>query len=234
MAKILCSYSGIEFRCDHFPVYLSAGESHHPIFDMPLKKLWKYFPKWQGGELTDTDSYLLFIAYLKSTEMVDFRCHIWQRPDTNKIIASNMESLYYTIGKIVTIRHPSFVIPRFVISPETRDLGNVRYWIQVWADCYTDFTNGLKDSELRARLERKAAGLERLIKNPALNPKRYANMLASWCAEAAEFPESEMTDPSGNRTTISDYWQEMIVKCHTNTDVICISVALYYHLLPVV
>jgi len=85
MATILCHYSGIEFRCEHFPIHLTSGESHHPIFDAPLPKLWKYFSKWQAGELTETDSYLLFIAYMRATEMVDFRTAIRRTPATPKI-----------------------------------------------------------------------------------------------------------------------------------------------------
>ena len=222
MATILCRYSGIEFKCEHFPIRLSSGETNHLVFDAPLPKLWKVFPKWQAGELTETDSYLYFIALLNATEMVDFRCPVYRTPDTTKIVQSNLESLYYTIGKIITIRHPSFSIPRFVISPDTRDLSNVRHWIATWAECFVDFTNGLKDQQLRATLERKAHGLERLIKNPSLNPARYAVHLASWAADAGFFPDFQMIDPSGNNITCSEYWQELIVKCHTNTSVITI------------
>lgn len=222
MATVLCHYSGIEFKTEHFPIHLTQGEACHPIFDVPLKRLWKYFPKWQSGELTEVDSYLYFISLLNATEMVDFRCPVFRTANTPKIIQSNMENLYYTIGKIVAIKHPAFVIPRFVVSPDTRTLENVRYWIQTWSECYADFSNGLQDQELRARLVRKAQGLERLIKNPALHPSKYAKLLAAWCADAAEFPEFEFIDPMGNRTTLSEYWQEIIIKCHTNTAIITV------------
>jgi hypothetical protein len=211
MATILCKYSGITFKCDHFPVFNSQSESHHPIFDVPLKKLWRYFSKWQAGELTKTDSYLLFIAYLRATEMVEFRCHIWQRPDTDRIIASNMEHLFHTIGNVITIKHPKFSLPRFVISPETRDLSNIKYWIETWDNCFEDFCNGLKDADMRSRLQRKEAALQRLIRNPNLKPVRYAHMLASWAAEATPFPEH-----------CSDYWQEIIVNAHTDTNMMSV------------
>lgn len=220
MATVLCNKSGIEFRCDHFPIHLTQHESHHPIFDVKLPRLWKYFPKWQAGELTETDSYLYFIALLNATEMVEFRVPCKKRINTSQIIQSNMEQLYYTIGKIVGIRHPKFSVPRLVISPDTADLSNVRYWIQTWEQAYADFCDGMKDVELRSRLTRKEQGLERLIKNPALHPKKYAKLLASWCAEAAAFPEFEMKDNQGNETTCSEYWQEIIVKCHTDTNII--------------
>lgn len=222
MATILCSKSGIEFKCDHFPISLTQRESYHPIFDVKLPRLWKYFPKWQAGELTETDSYLLFLAYLNATEMVEFRTACKRRPNTPQIIQANMESLFYTIGKIITIKHPKFTVPRLVISHDTADLSNVRYWIQTWEQAYLDFCDGLKNQELRSRLVRKEQGLERLIKNPSLNPKKYAHLLASWAAEAAVFPDFEMKDNAGNETTCSEYWQEIIIKCHTDTDIISI------------
>jgi len=224
MATVLCSISGIQFKTEHFPINLTQGESHHPIFDVPLPRLWKVFPKWQAGELTKTDSFLLFLAYMKATELVEFRCHVWQRPDTDRIIANNMENLYHTIGNIIQIKHPKFSVPRIVISPETRDLGNVRYWIQTWQQCYEDFCNGLKDVDLRARLVRKEAMLERLIKNPSLKPSRYAKTLASWAAEAAEFPDFSIgiDSESGEDITLSEYWQEIIVKCHTDTNIVSV------------
>lgn len=222
MSKILCSKSGITFQCEHFPIYLSQGETHHPIFDVPLKRLWKYFPKWQQGELTKTDSFLLFLSYLNSTELVEFRTHVWQRPDTDKIIASNMEYLFYTIGKIITIKHPKFSVPRFVVSNETRDLSNVHYWIKSWEESYHDFCNGLKDQELRSRLLRKESALERLIKNPALKPERYAHILADWASEAAAFPDFEMRDSQGNETTLSEYWKDIIMRCYKAESIISI------------
>lgn len=215
MAKILCSISGIEFQCEHFPISLQHGESHHPIFNVPLKRLWKYFPKWQNGELTRTDSYLYFLSLLHATEMVEFRVHAHQRPDTDRIVSSNMESLFYTIGKVITIRHPRFSIPSFVVSQETRDLSNVSHWIKCWNDAIEEFASGLKNQELRSRLERKSNALERLIKNPALNPAKYCNLLADWASEAAAFPQFEMVDPTtGNTDSISNYWKQIIRLCY--------------------
>lgn len=223
MAKILCSISGIEFQCEHFPIALTHGESHHPIFNVPLKRLWKYFPKWQSGELTKTDSFLYFLSLLNATEMVEFRCHVHQRPDTDRIVSANMESLFYTIGKVITIRHPKFVIPRFVVSAETRDLSNVSHWIKCWNDALEEFATGLKDQELRSRLERKTNALERLIKNPALNPAKYCHLLADWASEAAAFPQFEIIDPvSGNETTISEYWKHIIMLCYQKESLLSI------------
>lgn len=220
--KILCSKSGIEFRCDHIPLYLTSGEAHHPIFNLTLPKLFRLYPKWQAKELTKTDSFLLFTALLNATELVEFRCHIYQRPNTDQIVASNMTALFQTIGNIMTIKNPRFAVPRFVISKETRDLENVRYWIEAWQSAYQDFLDGMRAYDLRTKLQKKAEGLERLIKNPSLKPERYAHFLASWAAEAAEFPTFTIKLPDTTEISLSEYWQEIIVKCHTETEIISI------------
>lgn len=219
MAKILCSKSGVQFNCDHFPISLTQNESHHPIFDVSLKRLWKYFPKWQNDELTEIDSYLYFLSLLHSTELVEFRTAALRHAQTDAIIASNMESLYSTIGKIVQIRNPRFVLPRFVISHDTRNLTNVRHWLEVWNSQYEDFCNGLRDQDLRSKLQKREAALERLIKNPSLKPERYSHLLAAWAAEAAQFPDFPV-NVNGNVITCSQYWQDIIQKCYVSHDII--------------
>ena len=223
MAKILCSHSGIQFNVDHFPIHLTQNESRHPIFDASLKKLWKFYPKWQGGELDSTDSYLLFLSLLNATELVDFRVAALRHTDTEKIVQSNMESLYETIGHIVTIRNPRFVLPRFVISNETKKLDNVKHWLQIWQDQYADFCNGLKDQDLRSRLQKREAALERLIRNPAIKPERYSHLLATWASEAGQFPEFTVQTQSGESIPVSEYWKDIIQKCYRSVDIIQIN-----------
>jgi hypothetical protein len=219
MAKILCSLSGIEYNCDHFPAYIQKV-SHHPVFDMGLKSLWKYYPKWQTGELTDTDSYLLYLAMLHSTDLVEFRIAAQRTAHTVSIVQQNMEMLYDTIGRVITIKHPAFILPRFIVSKDTRDLTNTKVWLQIWNDKYADFQSGLKDQELRSKLERREASLSKLIRNPAIKPERYAHILATWAAEAAEFPDFNISLSDGTSTTISEYWQSIIVSCYRAENII--------------
>lgn len=221
MAKILCSISGIEYQCQHFPIYLDEGTTAHPIFSVPLKRLWKYLPKWQAGELTETDSLLLFLGVLRATELVEFRCSILRTPQTNAIISQNMERLFSIVSKVITIKHPRFTIPRFVVSKETRDLSNIRYWLESWSDQYHSFMSGLVNQELRSKLQRKEAALEKLIKNPAIHPIKYAHILADWASEAGEFPSSS-TLVQGVATPLDEYWKSLIIKCHRDIDMISI------------
>lgn len=224
MATISCKYSGIQFRCEHFSIHLQDGEAYHPIFNVPLKRLFKYFTKWQSGELTQVDSYLLFLAYLHKTELVQWRIPCSPSINTvNQIVQSNMEPLFYTIGRIITIRHPRFVVPEFAITKQTSDLTNVSEWIKVWQECYDDFCNGLRDQELRSRLQRKESALERLIKNPALKPERYSHILADWASEAAVFPQFVITNPTTNiEESVQSYWKQIIRLCYQKESLLAV------------
>ena len=219
MAKILCAKSGIQFNVDHFPISFTQNECHHPIFNASLKRLWKYYPKWQTGELDEIDSYLLFLSLLNATDLVEFRCAALRHQNTTNIIQQNMELLYSTIGHIAAIRNPRFILPRFVISPETKKLDNVKHWIALWQDTYLDFCNGLKNQDLKTKLQKREAALERLIKNPAIKPERYSHLLAQWACDAGQFPTFPLSI-KGSNISIAEYWKDIIQKCYNSTEII--------------
>ena len=111
--KILCSKSGIEFTAEHFPGTFFSRELSHPIFSLEQKKLLSYTGKWAAGELTPTDSYLLFLALLNSSEQIQFRTSCKRTPLTNSIVANNMEYLVRTVIKLNAIRTPGTLFPYF-------------------------------------------------------------------------------------------------------------------------
>ena len=212
--KILCGISGIEFTCEHFPASLTYREATHPIFNIPQKKLLAYLGKWASGELTPTDSYLLFLSILHSTDLVDFRVPAAKSSRTDSIIAQNMESLVKTVIRLNTVTNPAVVFPHYAITQETKYLDNVKFWIDNWADVYKDFTEGYRrDTNSRKLLTREAA-LERLIKNPHLPVSAYASKIADWASVAGEFPTFNVQSPFTKLTvTLSDYWKDIIIRC---------------------
>lgn len=213
--KILCSLSGLEFSCDYFPGTFYSKETYHPIFNLSQHRLLSYAGKWAAGELTPNDSYLLFLAILRSTGRVEFRTPVFRNEMTNSIIAQNMEHLMKITTKINTIVNPAVVFPKYVISADTRMLSNVRYWLDNWYSCYAEFQSGkIKDWDNRKLLARENA-LERLIKNPHKSLKEIAPQIAEWAATASEFPTGSVPSPwkAGEQITIDSYWKQIIVKC---------------------
>lgn len=210
MATIQCIYSGIEFKTEHFPMNL---KSNHPIFELPQKKLLGFLPKFLASELTQVDSYLLFLALLNSTSKVEFRVPAFRTSQTSAIIYNNMESLTQIIGAINIIQHPGFQVPQFVISQDTKDLANVSNWIANWESCIQDFKDGYRTyNETRALINREAA-LEKLIKNPSKSIDSYAHILADWAEVAGSFPTFATTLDSGESVPCNRYWKSIIAKC---------------------
>lgn len=212
--QILCATSSITFSCDHVPGFLSSREVEHPIFHLPQKKLLSYLRKWSGGELTSTDSYLLFLAFLKSSDLVNFRVPAIRTEQTDSIIAQNMEFLARTVTRLNTVVTPSVQFPQYVVSPDTKNLTTVHYWIQNWEDSYQDFASGKAREYDNHKLVHREAALERLIRNPHRPVSTYAGALAEWAAIAGEFPlANTVSRISGLKCSISEYWQQIIRKC---------------------
>ena len=216
MATLKCAYSGITFKCEHFPMHLHNDETNHPVFLLPQHKLLSYTSKWSAGELTNTDSYLLFLALLDSSSLVEWRTHTVYTPGiTDALVASNMEPLIRIIGKINLIHHPRFALPSFAITPDTASLSNVQHWIEAWHESFLEFMRGYKEQTEQERITRREYALERMIKSTQLkNATKYAIALANWAELAGNFPTFPMIHPlNKNPVTLAEYWKEIITAC---------------------
>ena len=216
MATITCAYSGITFKCEHFPMILNNSEAAHPVFLLEQHKLLAYAAKWSAGELTNTDSYLLFLALMNSTSLIEWRHHaIYRNGLTDALVAANMEALLRIIGKINIIHHPKFVLPSFAVTRDTCTLENVQHWIEAWHDAFMDFMKGYKEQTEQERIMRREYALERMIKSTQLkNAQKYAIALANWAELAGKFPVFTMIHPISHAPiALNDYWKEIITAC---------------------
>lgn len=218
--KILCALSSIEFDCSHFPGTFYSRELHHPIFSLPQKKLLAATSKWSSGELTSTDSYLLFLSLLRSSDLIDWRVPVIRTEQTDSIIANNMESLLRTVIKLNTVSDPAQTFPHYAISQDTRTLANVRYWIENWQHAYDEHKSGYKSAHESAALIRRENALARMIKNPHRPISAYSGELSIWAAAAGNFPTFPVSSPFGSsfgqQITCADFWKEIIVRCTKN------------------
>jgi hypothetical protein len=212
MAKILCASSGIEFTCEHFPAFLTSRECSHPIFSLSQKKLLSYYPKWEAAQLTPTDSYLLFLALLNSTELVQFRVPAHRTTTTDAIVANNMEDLVQIVSKMSIIKATILALPQFVISPETKTLDTAHYWIAAWESCYEEFQSGYTANRRKEKIYEREAYLEKLIKD-GKEETHYAASLAEWASLAGGFPDSNQIPTPFGPMTLAEYWKLIIRKC---------------------
>lgn len=217
--KILCSKSGIEFNTEFFPGTFHSRELAHPIFSLEQKRLLSYTKKWACNELTPTDSYLLFLALLNSSEQIQFRIACRKTPMTDSIVANNMEYLVRTVIKLNAIRTPGTLFPFFAITAETCTLGNVHHWIEVWETCWKDFESGSRRDIVHRDLAKRESALQRMIKNPHKPIREYASQLADWAAVAGSFPDFLVANPfikESKKIPLSVFWKEIIIRSTRN------------------
>ena len=212
MGKIICAYSGVEFSCEHLPLSISSREIAHPLFTISKKKLIALAAQWSLGKLSHTESYLLYLSLLNSTDLIEWRTPAIYTSKTPAILANNMEQLLHIIGKIDVIHHPSFVLPHFVISPDTSSLENSYHWIQIWNQNYNDWHTQQKSHANDQEILQREVALTRLIKTPHKRIEDYPKILANWAAVAGNFPDFSIT-VKGVKMEIGDYWQSIILKC---------------------
>jgi hypothetical protein len=220
MAKLTCSKSSVLFSCEHMPITLSSREYAHPMFSVSKKKLLGLSGKWAANQLSPTESYLLYLSLLDSTDLIIWRVPAIYTNQTAQIVSNNMEQLIRIIGKIDVISHPAFVLPKFAISPDTCDLTNSVHWIQAWHTNYVDWYDGLAESaaaeKLKSTLSTREESLHRLIKSPTskANESQLAPILAGWAEVAGGFPSFKTLHPvTKTYLPVSEYWKQIIRAC---------------------
>lgn len=201
-------------------MYLTSRESHHPIFDIPTKKLLDLTPRWIQGELSETENYLLYLALFNSTGLMEFRVPAVRTADTASLIAQNMAPLasvverIYNSGstKVSEILH----LPSFVITPDTKDLSSSPDWITIWNNCYKDYQDHYATSTALEKLSRQETILERYIRDHTKDISTYAARIANWAADAAKFSEQAnylVLNEYDKPELMSSYWKRIIVAC---------------------
>lgn len=216
MAKILCGISGIEFSCEHLPIYLDSREYAHPIFFMPQKKLLGLYQKHRHGELPEIDSYLLFLAYLNSTDLIEWRVPAKFHSLTTAIINQHFDSLVSAVEKINRIKNPSVQFSHIAVSPDTSKLTNVSYWIAAWEDTYEQFISGYATQRTKQEIADIEEKLNYLCKDANRSEVQFATRLASWADKAGSFPRFPV-QVGATVMPCNEYWKQIIRKC-TNAE----------------
>lgn len=218
--KILCGLSSIEYEVSHFPYSLTSRESHHPIFDIPQKKLLPLIQRYDDEEFTPTDSYLYYLALFNSTSLVHFRLPAIRTTLTSSIVAQNIHRLHEMVeminvmgaDKIKGILH----LPQFVIDVETRDLSSTHDWIKIWDAACEEYENGYVKASNDEKRKRREEILERFIKDPNKDISSYAGHLAEWASIAGRLElehNYNVADENDKPIPLAEYWKRIIKRC---------------------
>lgn len=195
MSKITCAISGITYQCEHVPLVLIDRECAHPIFYTSQVRLLRLYKKYTSNHLTPTDSYLLFLAILHSTDNISFATACTLDPSaaqTTQIIASNIHQLIDVIWQTNAIVHPSFKQPSYIIRASNSDLKNIHNWIKAWKRNIELFKIGeatAREAEQLTKIENKLL----LIIRRGIDDITLSSCVAEWASKAAAFPPEHNT-----------------------------------------
>lgn len=148
------------------------------------------------GRLQPQESRLLFLAILRSSELVEFRTTAVPSEAT---VAKNMEHLIRFISWATGLSFPERILPRFAITPETADLSNINHWLEAWENARAEFNAGYTPTSQLSNMRNREAALERLIKNSQKKVADYSRILASWAMDAANVPKA-----------LQEYWIQLM------------------------
>jgi hypothetical protein len=217
--RLICAYSGVEFSTTYFGG-IKGFTSVHPIFELPAKILLSRSIDFFKPETSRQERRLLFLALLNSSGQIEWR---GMATPSDQVILQHFELLAHTIGWLdiyqYDIKHsrrigPAF--PKFVVSQETRNLSNIKYWLQSWQDSRDEYEKGTRRESISQRIARRERALTKLINDTSKSPEAFSWTLAHWAADATDFPENikvrvKKADKSQGETedsiiTLRDYW----------------------------
>jgi hypothetical protein len=161
------------------------------VFALSYTQLHALYSQHCKGQLPAKDSYLLFLAFLNSSDQIDWQHPVTLDPNkdsTKKLIENYLAQLVSVLEKTGLIRHPSFSQPSFKVTLHTAYLEQIPCWIEAWQDNIDSFYTGRADLKTQQDLQAVENRLSRLILSGE-KPEKFAHVIANWANQAAIFPE---------------------------------------------
>lgn len=179
--KVRCSYSGVEFKAQGFGIFQT--KSQHPLLSAPLLDLVRdILPLYYMDKLNEPEIRVLFVAFLKHSELVDFEHHA---APSLRTIHSNMQALVTTLDWSIS-KASTFSLPRYRVTKANCTLRNIAQWISSWANARENWLDRQRMSGERTLFIIRQEALEKLIASAYRSPEQYAGRLAKWALEASE------------------------------------------------
>lgn len=148
----------------------------------PLETLLSRAGNWSNGELAPVEQYILFIALLKSTDLVKFETAA--KPKRN-IVVANMPRLLKVAAWVGFMRTKTY-LPSYVINEDTAGLSNIHNWLDSLQEAKDTFNAGHWTIGSYDKLNRRQEALERMLKSPTRNEHRFTGLLTDWALTASQ------------------------------------------------
>lgn len=229
--KIKCNVSGVTFQLNEFAGAFS-NEGIHPIFQMKVEKvIGKFLAPALSEKLEETEVHLLG-TYLLSNLPVER----WESPLLDlapltywsKFWPLHLEKLAACVtrmnGKNIK-RLPTLAVCSR--TGEGKPLSNLKDWLADLNLAINEYYTPLSDeARKRNRLFRAEIGetqynteesctalIEKALRGSLLSPRekeKFPAIIANWAAVTGKFPKAVFTTEDHKRTTISDFWKNII------------------------
>lgn len=181
-----CPLSGTEFRIQDSFNKIGRQEAIHPTFNLSLKTLLSIYPQWVARKLSDDESKILFLAFLRHTELVEFRTTAMP---SVKIVSQNMESIKDVANwKVALSGAQTIKLPHFAVTYQDRDLQNIAVWVQAWRDARQNWRDEYKQDRFLDKLKHREEILQRLVHSHTRNEASYLRQLGEWAMASTGVP----------------------------------------------
>ncbi len=187
--KVKCALSGVEFKAQGFGTFTTT--SQHPLLSASLIDLIRdILPLYYLDRLNEPEIRVLFVAFLKHSELVDFEHHA---APSIKTIHSNMQSLVKTLDWSLS-KASTFSLPRYRITRANCTLKNISQWISSWSNARENWIDKQRMYGERTLFIIRQEALEKLITSAYRSPEQYAGRLAKWALEASKAHPDRIED----------------------------------------
>ena len=210
MAKMKCAISGITFSTELFSS-LSIPNTDgyiHPIFAVDREKLYPLYTQHCKNELSERESYLLFLAFLHSSRLVEWKAPCSLNPydkQTTILIESCIQQLISALERTDVIRHPAFTQPTYKVRQDNANLHSVRNYIKSLGQNVDYFYSKRASESEQDEINLVTNKLSYKILSGE-HPSKYSAVIADWAAKAADFPPASR-----------EHWKKIIRSCFSQT-----------------
>lgn len=181
--KVICKYSGVEFKAQGFGVLQAT--SQHPLLNLPIIDLLRdVYPLYLDGRLNEPESRILFVAFLKHSDLVIFDHHA---SPTLRTIHHTMQPLLATLDWSLA-KGSGLALPRFRITKDNADLRNIKQWIKAWNEARLTHRQIQDEAVERTAFLIRQEHLEKLINSAYRKTETYAGKLARWVCDCIPAP----------------------------------------------
>ena len=178
--KVICKYSGVQLTGSSFKT--AVIKSSHPMMEASLGTILSQLPFWREKQLSPTEARILFIAALKATELVEFRCPA--KPEIKRVYAL-MEKAIFTLGWVALTAGRKTKLPRYIVDEGNKNLRNISLWFNE-LESVRATVEGNFSPTLVSRRQRREELLEHAIYGSSTSRnKRFYGILADWALTAS-------------------------------------------------